>query len=80
MAGGLLAAVAPAVVAYAGSYLASAALLASIRSPFEVRDGSVGRRQAVAGMLEGLRFIWRSPLPLRSTPPWLTGNPVSQYD
>ena len=76
-AGGLLAVVAPAqaVVADAASYLASAVLLVSIRRPFEVRDGSAGRRLALAGMLEGLRFIWRNPLLRAMT--LLAGTPVS---
>jgi MFS family permease len=77
VAGGLLAVVAPAqaVVADAASYLASAVLLVSIRRPFEVREGSAGRRLTPAEMLEGLRFIWRNPLLRAMT--LLAGTPVS---
>jgi hypothetical protein len=88
LAGGLLAVVAPAqaVVADAASYLASAVLLASIRRPFAVPDDTVpdetrGRRGRLdlAGMLEGLRFIWGNPLLramtlLASTPVSLSGG------
>jgi MFS family permease len=45
-----------------GCDLACAVLMGSIRRKFEVFDGSADRRLALAGMLEGLRFIWRSPL------------------
>jgi Transmembrane secretion effector len=83
LAGGLLAIVVPAqaVVADAASYLASAVLLASIRRPFEVPDDAGVRRSRLdlAGMLEGLRFIWGNPLLramtlLASTPVSLTGG------
>lgn len=78
LAGGLLAVVVPAqaVAVDAASYLASAALLASIRRPFGSAVG--GGRLTGGGMLEGLRFIWRSPLlramTLASTPVSLSGG------
>lgn len=62
VAGGLLAVMAPAqaVGADAASYLASAALLAWVRRPFEVPEPA-GRREP-GGMAEGLRFLWRQPV------------------
>jgi MFS family permease len=75
LAGGLLAVVAPAqaVAVDAASYLVSAALLASIRRPFGTAPA--GGRPAAGGMLDGLRFIWRSPLLRAMT--LLAGSPVS---
>ena len=76
-AGGLLAVLAPAqaVIVDAASYLASAALLVSIRRPFEL-PGAAGRpRLAWAEMIEGARFIWRQPLLRAMT--LLAGTPVS---
>jgi len=78
VAGGLLAVLAPAqaVVVDTASYLASAALLASIRRPFEVRGGPApGRDPDGRGLLDGLRFIWRQPLLRAMT--LLAGLPVS---
>jgi MFS family permease len=57
----------------AASYLVSAVLLASIRRSFG--SGLPGGRPAAGGgMLEGLRFIWRSPLLRAMT---LASSPVS---
>jgi MFS family permease len=76
-AGGLLAvlAPAPAVTVDAVSYLASAALLASIRRPFRLPDPAGRPRLTWGDMLEGARFLWRQPLLRAMTV--LAGAPVS---
>ena len=77
VAGGLLAVLAPAqaVIVDAASYLVSAALLASIRHPFELPDTAGRPRLAWADMLEGARFVWRQPLLRAMT--FLAATPVS---